>query len=138
MLEKIEVTIDSELPALPTKDQMLKQPSKEAFDAKMAECDQKIQKLRNEQKGLHTKRREVIDGGKMSGSNQTYREALTGKINELRTVNKKKRDLQDAMKVCSEQLDAIEHEKTQLRKTMHADYLTAESVGEAINRLEYK
>ena len=40
--EKIVVTIDSVLPALPAKDQMLKQPSKDAFDSKMAECDQKI------------------------------------------------------------------------------------------------
>ena len=74
----------------------------------------------------------------MSGSNQTYREALTGKINEMRAVNKKKRDLQDAMKECSYELDNIESEKTQLRKTMHADYNTAESVREAITRLEYK
>jgi len=48
---------------------MLKNPSKEVFDAKMQKIDAQIADMSNKRKDLHQKRRDVIDGGKMSGSN---------------------------------------------------------------------
>jgi len=61
----------------------------------MAKLDKKIEDLRNQKKQLHNKRREIIDGGKMSGSSLTYREALSTKINELKAINDKKRACQN-------------------------------------------
>ena len=60
----------------------------------MQKFDAQITEVRNTQKELHTKRREVIDGGKMSGGQLTYREGLTKQIDLLREDNKKKRACQ--------------------------------------------
>lgn len=136
--ERTKVTMETEIEPLPAKDEILKNPKKETFDAAMAKIDADVTELRNKQKGLHQKRREVIDGGKMSGSSMTYREALTGKINGLRSINAKKRAHQNQMSEYSEALDQLEAEKRQLQKSMHGDYKTAEDVSNAIKSLEYK
>jgi hypothetical protein len=96
--DRVKVTLETEIPALPTKEEMLKNPVKEVFDAKMQKLDAQISEVRSAQKELHTKRREVIDGGKMSGGNVTYREELTKQIDLLREDNKKKRACQAQMK----------------------------------------
>lgn len=70
------ITAETEIKALPTKEQMIKQIPKEAYEAKMDAIDAKIAVLRTESKLLHSKRKEVIDGGKMQGSSMTYRETL--------------------------------------------------------------
>ena len=64
----------------------------------MAKLDLKIKELRTTKDELHSKRREIIDGGKVQGSSMTYREVLSGKINELKTINAKKRACQDNVK----------------------------------------
>ena len=73
---------------------MIKQILKETYEAKMDAIDAKIAVLRTESKALHTKRKEVIDGGKMQGSSMTYRETLNSLVNDLRAVNANKRALQ--------------------------------------------
>ena len=138
MYERVKVTLDMEVAEMPTKEQLIKNPVKEAFDKKLADLDTKINHLRANQKNLHTKRKEVIDGGKVNGGNMTYRETLTTKINALREVNAKKRSLQTQMKEHSEQLDLLEAEKRTLLKTMHPDYRSAEHVTAAIQSMEYK
>ena len=52
----------------------------------------------------------------------TYRETLNTQVNSLKEVNAKKRILQNSMRECSEQLDALDAEKRNLQKTMHPDY----------------
>ena len=90
--------MDSEIPALPSKEEMLKNPVKEQFDAKMLKFDSQIAEARARKEELHQKRREVIDGGKMSGSTLTYREALTKEIDLLRVDNKQKQACQAQIK----------------------------------------
>ena len=67
--ERIQFTPETEIPALPDKADRLKQPQKTEFDQKMAAIDAEINKIRDHVKSLHSKRREVIDGGKIKGSN---------------------------------------------------------------------
>ncbi len=136
--EKVKVTAESELPALPAKEELLKNPAKEAFDAKMVKIDGQIAEARARKEELHAKRREVIDGGKMSGSTLTYREALTKEIELLRSDNKEKQRLQAQMKGVQEELDVLEAEKNALQKSMHSEFRTAEQVQAAIKNLEYR
>ena len=75
--EKINFTAETEIPELPSKEERVKQPSKEQLEADMSAFDKQIDVVRENQKTLRAKRREVIDGGKIKGSNVTYREALT-------------------------------------------------------------
>ena len=89
--ESVVVTLETEVPALPAKEDILKQPSKDVFDEQMAALDNQIKHLREQKEDLFNKKRETIEGGKMSGSNLTYREGLTAKINESKEINKKKR-----------------------------------------------
>ena len=72
---------------MPGKDERLKEPSKNDFDKEMAAEDRKIQEKRDKLQDLRKKRRDIIDGGKVSGSNMTYRESLSQKISELKQVN---------------------------------------------------
>ena len=92
--EKVEFTKDTVIPDMPTKEQRLKEPSKPEFDREMAAEDVKINEKRSKQNDLRRKRREIIDGGKVSGSNMTYRESLSAKISELKGVNDIKRKMQ--------------------------------------------
>lgn len=91
--EKSAVTVDTEVPEMPAKDKILKLPSKEQFDDEMAKHDKKIADLRKQKSDCHTKRREIIEGGKVVGSTMTYREALTNKVNELKSHNEEKRNI---------------------------------------------
>ena len=136
--ETIAFTSETEIPALPSKEERLKQPSKEVFEADMGALDKQIDAVREQQKTLRAKRREVIDGGKIKGSNVTYREALTSKIKELKGVNDVKRKLQNQMKEASEALDGLDQEKRALLKVMHKEYHGVDEVRDAIKHLEYE
>jgi hypothetical protein len=89
--ESIDVTLETEVPALPAKEDILKQPSKDVFDEQMAALDNQIKHLREQKEDLFNKKRETIEGGKIQGSNMTFKEGLTAKINESKEINKKKR-----------------------------------------------
>lgn len=124
--DKIDVTATTELPQLPPKDQILKQPVKEVFEEEMARLDLKIKELRTTKDELHSKRREIIDGGKMQGSSMTYREHLSGKINELKEINIKKRECKDNVKGVKEELEVLDNEKRTLMKSLSNDCNTEE------------
>ena len=92
--EHVEFTKDTVIPDMPSKEERLKEPSKADFDKEMGAEDAKIQERRAKQNELRKKRREIIDGGKVTGSNMTYRESLSAKIGELKGVNDTKRKMQ--------------------------------------------
>lgn len=75
-------TAETEIPALPAKEARLKQPQKEDLDAEMAKLDARIDEIRDKKKHLLNKKSEIQQGGKMTGSQLTYKEAMNAKINE--------------------------------------------------------
>ena len=81
------MTADTEIPAHPSKEELIKLPNKEKFDEDIGKIDSLIKDLRKKKDDLHNKRREIIDGGKVSGSSMTYREALSSNINLLKEIN---------------------------------------------------
>lgn len=79
---KIAFSETTEIPALPAKEARLKQPSKDDFDAEMAKFDAKINEVREKRRQLTLKKNEIQQGGKMTGSQLTYKEAMNSKISE--------------------------------------------------------
>lgn len=55
--EKVEVTLETEIPELPSKDEILKKPSKEDFDKKMKQLDKTAEQLIIQVKENREKRR---------------------------------------------------------------------------------
>lgn len=75
----------------------------------------------------------------MQGSTMTYREGLQAKITELRAINEKKRACQTKVREVSDELDALEQEKTAIVKILNnKDLNTADDVKSAIKKLNYK
>lgn len=136
--EKVDFTQDTVIPPMPSKEERLREPSKADFDKEMGAEDVKINERRGKQNDLRRKRREIIDGGKVSGSNMTYRESLSAKISELKVVNDTKRKMQGQLKDIGYNIDTLENEKRALLKAMHKDYHGVEEVREGIKELEYK
>lgn len=126
------------IPALPAKEDRLKEPVKDKLDKQLAELDAQINKIRIDADALHKQRRSVLDGGKMQGANVTYKEALAAKIKELKAVNDKKRGLTNKMKAASEELDQLDVEKRALLKLMHKDFHSVAEVREGIKKLEFE
>jgi hypothetical protein len=101
--------------------------------------DKKIKELRNQKTALIAKRREIMDGGKMQGSSMTYREVLTKKIADLKEINIKKRKFQDEIKDINSDLDQLDAQKSELKKTLKGgDLNSEEQIKEAIRQLEFK
>ena len=123
---------------MPKKDEILKQPSHDNFEAEMAKLDQKIKQMRQQKDDLHQKRREINEGGKKQGSSMTYREELTQKISSLKEINTKKRDLQSKIKAVSEELESLEGEKRQIQKLLPPDCNSEEKVNLRIKQLDYQ
>ena len=136
--DKVEFTKDTVIPDMPTKEERLKEPSKPEFERVMGIEDVKINEKRAKQNELRKKRREIIDGGKVSGSNLTYRESLSAKISELKGVNDTKRKMQGQLKDIGYSIDTLENEKRALLKVMHKDYHSVDEVRDGIKELEYK
>ena len=136
--EKVAFTKETEIEEAPPLKDRLREPSKAEFDKEMATEDVKINERRAKQNDLRKKRREIIDGGRVSGGDMTYREALSSKISELKEVNNMKRKLQSQMKEIGFGIYALENEKRTMQKDMHKEHHSVEEVKDAIKELEYK
>jgi len=63
--DNVIVTAETEVPALPSKDELVKQPNKDTYTASLAEIDEQIKDLRKVKDDFYNKKRETIEGGKM-------------------------------------------------------------------------
>lgn len=72
--EAVEVTDKADIPELPADSDIKKKPSKDVFDKKMRELDRKAEELKITIEDNRYKKRQVWEGGKVEGSNVTYRD----------------------------------------------------------------
>ena len=100
------VSLETKIPELP--EEILKKPSKDDFDKKMREQD----KIADEQRVIieesKFKRRQVYDNGRVEGSNVTYKDLISGNIDEVKKFrNEKKAHLEklNALKDRQRELD---------------------------------
>ena len=89
--EKIAFTVDSVIPEMPAKKDLLKEPTKNDFDRDMAAQDALIQDKRNKKDQLIKHRRSVREGGMASGGGQTRKGELTERINTAKGIRATKR-----------------------------------------------
>ena len=95
--------------------------------------------MREQKEDLFNKKRETIEGGKMSGSNLTYREGLTAKINESKEINKKKRACQAKIREFTTEIESLEAERNAIIKAINnRDLQSADDVKAAIKKLNNK
>jgi len=75
----------------------------------------------------------------MSGSNLTYREGLTAKINESKEINKKKRACQEKIREFTTEIESLEAERNVIIKAINnRDLQSADDVKAAIKKLNNK
>jgi|TARA_B110000305_G_C19428671_1_gene635054 hypothetical protein len=72
------------LPELPADSDIKKKPSKDVFDKKMRELDRKAEEYKITIEENRYKKRQVYEGGKVEGSNVTYRDLITSNIDEVK------------------------------------------------------
>jgi hypothetical protein len=106
--EFVQVTLETEIPALVPKDQRKKQPSREEFENKMRAFDANIEQVRGKILGLISKKREVLDGGKVQGQSVTYKDFFTTKITDLKALRDKKAALHRQMDDVKAEVENLE------------------------------
>jgi len=88
--DKVAFTIESVVPELPTKKDILREPTKADFDREMALQDGLIQDKRAKKDSLIKHKRTVREGG-FSNGNQTKKGELTERINVAKGIRATKR-----------------------------------------------
>ena len=116
--EQVVVTAETEVPAIVEKSLRKKEPSKEEYEKKMKELDNKIMQIREHINTLSLKKKEAREGGKVKGTTISYKEFLNQKIEEIRGLRDQKRDLYNQKNAIIEQIKVIELEREQILKTL--------------------
>jgi len=90
---KVEITLETELPAIIPKEQRKKNPDEKAFESQMKTLDNQIDDCRNKMKSINQRKREFQDGGTIGNTKVTYRDYLREKIDEMKAVKEERRRL---------------------------------------------
>lgn len=78
--------------------------------------DEKINTLREQKRQLQNKKTEIQQGGKMTGSQLTFKEAMNQKISENKKTKSEQGKILEIVRNINAQLEAIEEEKRALLK----------------------
>ena len=84
----------------------------------MKDLDNKIQAIRDKINTLSNKKKETREGGKVQGSQLTFREVLNQKIEEIKGLRDQKRMLYNEKNAIGDKIKAIELEREQLLKNL--------------------
>ena len=72
--ERVEITLETEVPAIIPKEERKRNPDRIEFDNKMKAYDLQIESYRNKIANIITKKKETFEGGKVQGSSLSYKE----------------------------------------------------------------
>ena len=86
------------VPELPPMDEIKKRPSRDEFDRKMKEMTAQALKWKEQSDENRLKRQMIYDGGKVDGSNVTYRDLLSKDIEEIKKHKNQRREQIDRVK----------------------------------------
>lgn len=89
--EKKAFTVDTVIPELPAKKDLLKEPTKQDFERDMTAQDGLIQAKRDQKDKLIKQKRMVREGGLIGGGDKTKKGELTEHINEAKGIRATKR-----------------------------------------------
>jgi len=96
-IERVTVTAETEIPEVKPKEERKKQPNKEDMVKKLDEIDKQAQHLNDKIRQISQQKKEIIEGGRAGDTNKTYRELLNEKIEEVKKLNKTKREYGDQL-----------------------------------------
>jgi len=108
------VTIDEELPELP-KD-IKSKPSRDEFDRQMKNLTKEADELRTAVEEAKFKRRQVIEGGKVEGSNVTYHDVISENIEEVKKFHAEKRGKFERLEQLKERQNELDRQKQNILK----------------------
>lgn len=114
--EKIEVTAETEVPPIIPKESRKKNPDRSEYEKKLHEYDTKIEALRDKIRSTGAKKKDVLEGGKMSGSQLTFRQGLQQKIEEHKVLREQMNKLKQQKDQLVEKLNALTGERNNLQK----------------------
>ena len=78
------------MPPVVSKDQRKKNPDKVAFDKTLTDIEAQIESKREKIRSLGGKKKETLEGGKVSGSSLTFRDFLKEKRKEFNDLKAEK------------------------------------------------
>lgn len=76
--------------------------------------DEKKQKIRN----LGGKKKETLEGGKVQGSSLTFKEFLKERVEDLKVIRDKKKELFQAKDIIQNGITLLDNEKALLLKSL--------------------
>ena len=132
VLEKMTVTIETVLPALP-KD-ILKEPSRDEFNKKMKDLDAEAEQLKITVEENKFKRRQVYEGGKVEGENVTYREVITENIEEVKKYRANKKEHLDKLNDLRDKQRDLESQKSKFLDNIPRNYHNKDDLQQAIKQ----
>jgi len=119
--ERFEVTLETEVPAPIPKEQRKRQPDRTEFDNKMRGLDAQIETLKNKIQSIITKKKEVREGGKMKGSQVTFKDFLKGKSEELGILRDKKKALHVQSDNIKAKIEERQRERDNIQKNLPSE-----------------
>jgi hypothetical protein len=106
------------VPPVVPKEQRKKNPDKAVFDKTLTDIEGQIESKKEKIRFLGGKKKETLEGGKVSGSSLTFRDFIKEKRKEAGDLKAEKQQLQAQKEKVMEQINALTHERDQLRKTL--------------------
>ena len=123
---------------MPSKDELLKEPSKNQYENDLNGIDKKINEKKKEREDIIKKKKTAREGGVTQSGNITVFEQLKLHNQELNKIKDVKNDLGKKLKGYHNEMDSIRAEKSNLLKQMHPQHTTVEQVKQGIKELEYQ
>jgi len=74
------------------------------------------------------KRKQVYDGGKVEGQNTTYRELITGSIEEVKKIKADKRALLDRLNILKDRQRELDNDKQTILKAIPRNFHSEKDV----------
>ena len=135
-IERVNVTGETEVPAIIPKEQRKRMPDKMEFEKQMKDLDTQIETLRQKIRSLGGKKKEVIEGGRVGNTQMTFKDYLKQKIDAVVEVKNKKRSVQEQLNAINDKLGLLEQERQQLRKLLHREHQLPAKIKEEIEKMQ--
>ena len=130
------VTLETVIEENIARDQRKKQPNKEQFNKEMAAFDKVIESHRQEIRKVGGSKKDIIEGGKVGGTQMTYKDYLKTKIDAVKEVKDRKRKINEQLNEFNSKLETFEEQKKELKRFMLKEYPTPESIVKGITDLK--
>ena len=132
--EKITVGADTKIEDLPSIEDTLRKPSKEEFDRKMRALDKTIEEKKIIVEKNKLMKRGVFEGGKIEGSNITYRDSILEQGAEIKKIRDHRRALLDQLNAFKDRQRELDAKKQTFMTNIPRNYHNIKDLKQAIKQ----